>query len=266
MKPISLSSAHRLIKTLSRLRRVVGSLVAIGGLVALGAAPLSASAQTQGGAQPNGAAQLQQIAYDWLQPALAAAMGQADTGALRPEIVLGALDSRLRLAECYRVEPYLPPGTRLWGRSRIGLRCVDGPVRWNVFLPVTVRAWGPAWVLKRPVTAGSILVQEDADIAEIDWAEQFASVVANPESWIGQQAAYSLPAGQAIRQNMVKPVPVFKPGAQVRVISSGAGFQVTAIGRALSDGIEGQSVRIQLKGGRIVTGTVRNGQVEDVLL
>jgi len=136
--------------------------------VALGAAPLSASAQTQGGAQPDGAAQLQQIAYDWLQPALAAAMGQADTGALRPEIVLGALDSRLRLAECYRVEPYLPPGTRLWGRSRIGLRCVDGPVRWNVFLPVTVRAWGPAWVLKRPVTAGSILVQEDADIAEID--------------------------------------------------------------------------------------------------
>ena len=31
------------------------------------------------------------------------------------EVSVGTLDSRLRLAPCSRVEPYLPAGSRLWG-------------------------------------------------------------------------------------------------------------------------------------------------------
>ena len=34
---------------------------------------------------------------------------------------MGSLDPRLKLAPCNQVEPHLPAGTRLWGRSRIGL-------------------------------------------------------------------------------------------------------------------------------------------------
>ena len=51
-------------------------------------------------------------------------------GALRVEIEPGRLDPRLRLAPCERIEPYLPPGARAWGRSRVGLRCVQGPAPW----------------------------------------------------------------------------------------------------------------------------------------
>ena len=71
----------------------------------------------------------------------------ADTGSLplRMTVEVGALDSRLKLAACERVEPYLPPGTQLWGKTRLGLRCAQGAVKWNVFLPITVRAFGPAW-------------------------------------------------------------------------------------------------------------------------
>ena len=47
-------------------------------------------------------------------------------GAVRVEIEPGRLDPRLRLAPCERIEPYLPPGARAWGRSRVGLRCVQG--------------------------------------------------------------------------------------------------------------------------------------------
>ena len=47
-------------------------------------------------------------------------------GAMRVEIEPGRLDPRLRLAPCEHIEPYLPPGARAWGRSRIGLRCVQG--------------------------------------------------------------------------------------------------------------------------------------------
>lgn len=209
---------------------------------------------------------LEQIASDWLQPALASGLGQDAGAPLRPEVVIGRLDSRLRLAPCSRVEPYLPAGTRLWGRSRIGLRCLEGATLWNVYLPITVKAWGPAWVLKRPVAAGATLTQEDADVAEIDWAEQFASVLATPALWVGQQAVYALQPGQALRSNMVRPIPAFGPGAQVRVSSAGAGFHVIVSGVALGAGVTGQSVRVRLQGGRVVTGLVRDGQTVEVQL
>lgn len=243
---------------------VLGLGMAMTPAQAQGGAPLTV--QTAAASAAGNESELENLAGQWLQPTIASVLGQEASGALRPELILGRLDPRLRLAPCQRVEPYIPPGTRLWGRSRIGLRCLEGVVRWNVFLPVTVRAWGPAWVLRRPVAAGAVLTQEDADIAEIDWAEQHAAVLADTDKWVGQQAAYALAAGQALRQNMVRPVPSFGPGTQVRVASQGNGFRVTVTGEALAAGIEGQQVKVRLKGGRIVTGTVKEDQTVEVRL
>jgi flagella basal body P-ring formation protein FlgA len=235
-------------------------------LLVLGAVAYSLGARAQITAQPNPSLpagnghSIEQVAMDWLQPALDATLGREGTQVLRPEVIVGTLDPRLKLAPCGRVEPYLPPGTRLWGRSRVGLRCLEGAVRWNVFLPVTVKAWGPAWVLVRPVTAGTPLVQEDAEVAEIDWAEQHASVLGTPELWVGHQAVYALRPGQALRQHMVRPVPAFGPGEQVRVSTSTGGMIVVVTGQSLGTGVPGQSVRVRLGGGKVVTGTVQDDQ------
>ena len=87
--------------------------------------------------------------------------GSRHPGAHRVEVSLGQLDSRLRLAPCQRIEPYLPAGTVLWGKARIGLRCTQGPTPWNVFLPVTVNVFGKAWVAAAPLSAGSVIMQSD---------------------------------------------------------------------------------------------------------
>jgi flagella basal body P-ring formation protein FlgA len=240
---------------------LTASLLLLGGLLV--------AAQAQAAEPPTSAgdsANLEQVARDFLQPTVAAATGTDAELPLRAEVVVGALDSRLRLAPCARVEPHLPTGTRLWGRARVGLRCVDGPTRWNVYLPVTVKAWGPAWVIQRPVSAGDILTQEDAELAEVDWAEQKASVLATPAMWVGQQAAYTLLPGQALRQHMVRPTEVFSAGSQVRVMQTGAGFEVMVTGQALSRGLVGQSTRVRLQGGKIVTGLVRDGQTVELAL
>lgn len=214
----------------------------------------------------NDRALLAQMARDWLEPALNTTMAENPDSLLRPEVIMGALDSRLRLAPCQQIEPYLPPGTRLWGRSRIGLRCLQGKVHWNIYVPVTIKAWGPAWVLRQSVAGGTMLTQDDADMAEMDWAEQSASVLATPESWVGQQAAFALQPGQTLRSNMVRPVPAFTRGAQVRVKSVGSGFHVVVSGQSMEDGVVGQPVRVKLGGGRIITGTVRKGQIVEVRL
>lgn len=191
----------------------------------------------------------------WLDQAVARVQSSG-AAPLRMDVTLGALDSRLRLAACARVEPYLPPGTQLWGRTRLGLRCVDGSARWNVFLPVTVKAYGRAWVIRRDVAPGAVLGQADVMEAEVDWAQEASPTVIDPLQWVGQVATRALTTGQALRQNMIRPAQVFQAGSQVRVIAQGPGFQITSDGQALSAGIVGQLARVRMENGRIMSGTV----------
>lgn len=220
--------------------------------LALSAFVFAGAAQAQAVADP--AAELGALTQRWLDDALT--RNQAPGATLRMEVSVGTLDSRLRLAPCSRVEPYLPAGSRLWGRTRLGLRCVEGSSAWNVFLPVTIKAWGPAWVLTGNVAPGAVLTANDAAQAEVDWAADAAPVLANPEAWLGQTATRQLMAGQALRQSMVKAPSLFKAGAQVRVSAQGPGYAVTSAGQALSAGSVGQTVRVRMDNGRIVSGIV----------
>lgn len=216
------------------------------------AAAGSGAALAQAAADPS--ADLGPLTQRWLDDAMS--RNQASGLPLRMEVSVGSLDSRLRLAPCARVEPYLPVGARLWGRTRLGLRCVEGQTAWNVYLPVTIKAFGPAWVLTGPVAPGTVLTASDATEAEVDWAEESAAIMANPEMWVGQVAARQLSAGQALRQTMVRPPQLFRAGAQVKVIAQGPGYAVTSAGQAMSAGAAGQIVRIRMDNGRIISGTV----------
>jgi flagellar basal body P-ring formation protein FlgA len=220
--------------------------LALMGALALGAA------QAQGVADP--ATELGTLTQRWLDDTLS--RNQPPGATLRMEVSVGSLDSRLRLAPCARVEPYLPAGARLWGRTRLGLRCVEGASAWNVFLPVTIKAWGPAWVLTGNIAPGAVLSANDATQTEVDWAADTAPIIANPDAWLGQTAARQLMAGQALRQSMVKAPSIFRAGAQVRVTAQGQGYAVTSAGQALSAGSVGQTVRVKMDNGRVVSGIV----------
>lgn len=204
------------------------------------------------------AGQAQLIAQEsqvWLDQAVAAAR-PTGSAPLRMVVQVGALDRRLNLAPCAQVEPYMPPGTRLWGKTRVGLRCIDGVSRWNVFLPVQVQAFGETWVVRSDVASGTTLSMDDAVLAEVDWAEENNSVLADPEMWIGQTATRSLRTGQTLRHGMVKPARVFQAGSMVRIVAQGPGFSVTSDGQALSAGVVGELARVRIHNGRILSGIV----------
>ena len=204
------------------------------------------------------------LTQQWVDQALAQL--PADASPLRMQVQVGQLDSRLRLAPCQRVEPYLPPGARLWGRTRLGLRCLEGETRWNVFLPLTVQAFGPAWVLTGNVASGATLTESDAMQSEVDWAANPAAVVTNPQAWVGQVAALPLSAGQALRQNMVRAPYLFKAGAPVQIRVQGPGFAVTSSGQAMAAGAAGQNVRIRMANGKVISGIVNpDGTIEAAL-
>ena len=195
----------------------------------------------------------------WLDQTVAA-VRPAGAAPLRMEVNVGVLDSRLSLAPCARIEPYIPPGSRLWGKTRIGVRCLEGSARWNVFLPVQVRAFGHAWVVRTDVPMGKALAEEDVVLAEVDWAQENSPILGDPALWLGQTATRALTTGQALRQGMVRPAQVFQAGATVRVLAQGPGFVVSADGQALSAGVVGSQARVRIDSGRILSGMVLDGR------
>ena len=221
------------------------------------------SAQAQVASPSGDANDVYSAAQRWLDNSLA----QQSSGLpLRMEVVVGQLDRRLNLAPCQHVEPYLPPNVRLWGKARLGLRCLQGSIKWNVFLPITIKAMGPAWVIKGQVTPGTTLQASDAMAVEVDWAENNSAIVANQADWIGKTATRLLSTGQALRQDMVKAAQVFQTGAQVRVVAIGPGFEISGRAQALSAGVVGQSAMVKMDNGQVITGTVSDQRTVRVVL
>lgn len=175
-------------------------------------------------------------------------------GAPRLEVSVGQLDPRLRLAPCARVEPYLPDGMRLWGKARIGLRCTQGTTRWNVYLPITVKAFGSGLVVTTNKPGGSVLTEADLTLGEVDLAETGSVAMSDARLVIGRTLTQSVKPGQSLRQSHLRPRQWFAAGETVTVLAQGAGFSVSGEGQALSNGIEGQPVRVRTESGRVLTG------------
>lgn len=185
---------------------------------------------------------------------LAADAGQRALPGARVEVEVGALNPRLRLAPCERVEPYLPAGAKPWGRTRVGLRCLQGPTRWNVYLPVTVKVFGRALVAAAPLPAGTVLAAADLREQEVDYAAATGRVITHAAAALGRALARPLAAGEALRQTDLRARQYFAAGQTVRLVAVGKGYQVSGEGQALSPGMEGRPVRVRTDSGRVVTG------------
>ena len=179
----------------------------------------------------------------------------AAAGLPRVDVLTGRLDARLRLAPCEQVQPYLPGGARLWGKTRVGLRCVKGVTNWNVYLPVTVNVYGPALVSTAALPAGHVLAAGDFRQAEVNLAEdQMNPPLTDSALLLGRTLAKPLAPGQSVQQRSLKPRQWFAAGDRVQVRVAGNGFAVAGTGEAVTAGMEGQPARVRTESGRVVSG------------
>lgn len=184
----------------------------------------------------------------------------------RIEVQVGKLDARLRLAPCTQVLPYLPAGTRPIGRTRIGLRCAQGPSAWNISLPVTVKVWAPALVAATVLPIGTRLTAQHLSRAEVDLAERSDPALLLPDAAVGRTLARGLAPGEALRRDDLKLQQWFKAGDTVRIMATGPGYAVSSEGLALGPGLDGQAARVRTEGGRIITGIAAGNHRVDLSL
>jgi len=210
--------------------------------------------------------------------AVAARAASLDEGALRTyvqralarvdgrvEVTLGEIDPRRQLAPCTRAEPFVPAGARLWGRSAVGVRCVDGAT-WTTFVPLEVRVYGPALVAARSLPAGKLVEAEDYRVAEVELTREATGVLTDAADLRDRVVARPVVAGQALRADHVRVRPAVGSGDIVRIVHQGAGFAVSTEGKALGAATAGQTVRVQTDSGRVLSGVATPGRVVQVFV
>lgn len=241
--------------------------LAIATTVLMAAAPAAAQV-TSGPAEGLRADQLLQLVRATVDAAVHQAQlaQSAQIPGLRMESEVGSFDPQLRLAPCQVAEPYLPAGTRPWGSIRIGLRCVQGPVRWNVFVPAQIRVFAPVVVAGAGLPSGHPVQVQDLTIAEAEISAEAGVTLQDPLAAVGRTTTVALKAGQAVRAQHLRARQWFAAGESVTMVAKGPGFQISSEGVALSPGIEGQVVRIRTEGGRVVSGQAVGARRVDVAL
>jgi len=176
-------------------------------------------------------------------------------------ITMGRLDIE-RLPPCSAHEAYAPPGTRLNGRTHIGVRCL-GPNIWSVLVPVQIAVTGNYVVTTRPLAAGQTVQAADVATLSGDIASLPTGIISTPEQAVGKTLRNALAAGQPLRGDQLVAPLVIRQGQTVRVISRGTGFAVSSEGRALSNANEGQVVQVRMTSGQTISGiALSDGSVE----
>lgn len=181
----------------------------------------------------------------------------------RVEIVVGELDPRLSLAHCRKIEPFLPAGTRAWGRIKVGMRCREGAT-WTVFLPVTIKVFGNALTAKKALMFGTAPADMDVELVESELSLEPGTPILDLKKIEGRVLARALFPGQILRTEYFRAAPAISQGDQVTLMAKGSGFTVSADGEALAHALDGQSLRVKTETGRIVSGTARPGRVVEL--
>lgn len=200
-------------------------------------------------------ASLRKIAEAYIARQLSDLPGQATA-------TVGAIDTRLRLPKCAHAEGFLPPGIRLWGNATIGIRCQE-PSAWTIYVPVIVKITGPIVTTVRPLAQGHVLTAGDIAAQPADLTQLPAGVITDVDQVIGKSLSSGVPAGQALRADLLRAPQVVKTGQTVRIVAQGGDFQVSAEGKALGNASSGQSVSVRTPSGKVVSGVVKaDGSVE----
>lgn len=176
------------------------------------------------------------------------------------EIVVGEVDPRLMLAPCARIEPFVPPGARLWGRATLGVRCVEGAA-WTAYLPVQIKVFAPVLVAARPIPRGATVVDADVRTERMDVTQFPGGVLGAGDPVEGRTAVRTLAAGEPLRRDLLRTPRVVEAGDAVKVVFEGPSFSVAAEGKALSAAGDGESARVAVATGRVLTGVARPGKV-----
>lgn len=176
---------------------------------------------------------------------------------------IGTLDPRTQLAPCQAFEAFVPPGSKLWAKTTLGVRCL-GPSTWTIYVPVQINSKGEYLVSARALSAGQIVRETDIAIRSGDLSTLPMSILTDPAQAIGKTVKNGFATGQPLRGDLLIAPWAVQQGQNVRTVSNGSGFSVSSEGKALNNATAGQIVQVRTPSGQTVSGIARAGGIVEI--
>ena len=167
------------------------------------------------------------------------------------------------LAACATLQPFMPNGARLWGRTTVAVRCTSGHP-WTVWLQAKVSVHATYYVAARAMMPGEVVSEADVVGRDGDLTMLPMSIITAPSQAIGSVTLMRVGAGLPLRQDMLKNTASVTAGTLVRVVAEGDGFSISSEGSALSNATPGQPVKVRTSTGQILMGIVKDSSTVQI--
>ncbi len=154
-----------------------------------------------------------------------------------------------------------------YGPQTVQVAC-DAPQAWSVYLPVSVDWPEQVVVASHALAPGHALSPSDLQLVQRDRASLPPGALQSEAQAEGRVLRLGVAAGQSITDSMLAGPRLIHYGQAVSLIAEGDGVRLVALGIALQDGSEGQTVLVRnAQSGKVVSGVVDSrGDVVAALL
>lgn len=184
----------------------------------------------------------------------------------RQRLLVGPIQPRLQLQRCENaVKTAVAPGLRQPGRVLLELRC-EGPAPWHIYVPVRLVGTTPVAVTAHAIVMGTVLTAKDLLVEQHDLTGLPPGYLDDPAIAVGLTAGRAIAGGSVLTNQQLLGSRAVQRGQTVTLIADVGGIAVRMAGRALSDGLINQRIRVEnLSSGKIVEGIARSEQVVEII-
>ena len=184
----------------------------------------------------------------------------------RERLLVGPIQPGLQLQRCTGpIKPVIGPGRHMKDRVTVELRCT-APVAWHLYVPVRVIGSTTVAVTAHAIVTGSVLTANDLRVEQHDLSELPPGFFDDPAIAVGLTAARPISGGAILTNQQLVASKAVQRGQAVTLLADAGGMQVRMAGRALSDGLVNQRVKVQnLSSGKVVEGVARSAQVVEII-
>lgn len=233
-------------------------------LAAVGLTVAGSVAEAVGATPPAPAAEIQSIAA-LEEMARDAALGVLPALKDGQRLQIGPIQPGLRLAQCDNPQALRAPGIQVPGRALIEVRCA-GRVAWHLYVPVKIVGTVPVVLAAHALVSGKVLSAKDLSVERRDVIGLPPGYFDDPEAVVGLTAGRAIAGGAILTNQGLVGTQIVQRGQNVTLIADAGGITVRMPGRALTDGMLNQRIRVEnLSSGKVVEGIARSAQVVEIL-
>jgi flagella basal body P-ring formation protein FlgA len=184
----------------------------------------------------------------------------------KQRLAVGPVQHNLQLARCDQpVHAERAAGLQSPGRVLLEVRC-DGHSPWHLYVPAKVVGTAAVVLTAHALVMGTVLTAKDLNVEQRDLASLPPGYLDDPAIAVGLTAARAVAAGTILTNQQLLGTQAVQRGQTVTLVADAGGISVRMPGRALSDGLVNQRIKVEnLSSGKIVEGIARSQQVVEII-